>query len=191
MVLDAQQTISAIEAGVVQIQEAKEASKLQHVAKTPANAMRDVFESNAFDEPTPRSVPGQHGSSSSNVDGFVDVASAYYGAPPAQPVEDKKPTVSDKDLSELELYKEEAEKARKEYEIARDQAQTLLLTYEDLKAQADRQDILVTQKQKSLPKKKGFMRGSNKAMVCNLLLSVFYKVSMLILCRVMSHRKKK
>ena len=48
--MDAQQTISAIEAGIVQIQEAKEASKLSRIAKTPANAAKDVFEPNTFEE---------------------------------------------------------------------------------------------------------------------------------------------
>ena len=174
MVMDAQQTRDAIDNGVIEVEEAKEASKLHRVAATPANVSRDVFQPNVFDDPTSRSTAGHNPtSSSSNIDGFVDVASAYYGAPPIKPVEDKPPTVSEKDLSELEQCKEDAERARKDYELVKDQSLALTVTYEDLKAQVDRQDILITQKQKSLPKKKGFMRGSNKSAVC---ISVTYNV---------------
>ena len=176
MVIDAQQTRDAIVAGVTEVQEAREASKLQRVAATPANGSRDIFQPNVFDDPTPKSAPGQNASSSSNVDGYVDVASAYYGAPPVQPVEEKSTKVSDKDLSELEQCKEKAETARIEYELLKDQTHALVLTYEDLKAQADRQDILISQKQKSLPKKKGFMRGTNKTAVCINATSIIYVV---------------
>ena len=84
---------------------------------------------------------------------------SYY---PQQPQQQTLPDPPVEDMQKLDELKYQANQAERNAQLAADQARAYAIQYEDLRAQAERAEIILNEKK---PKKKGFFKGGKREAV--------------------------